>query len=484
LHSIDYPFNPHTMMFRYSTIVPTLLLASQVTSAIVMPQRAVALSAVEVNMKAYKVSVQIIGGNSVGTGTIVRQEGDRYTVLTAAHVLRQTSIYKLIAPDGQSYPIVDAKFASTPSAQSGARGLDIAAITFISPQEYDVATIGDSATTKIGEPIYTVGFPGSQPNYTFSKAIVEANSNANFRQGYSLLYQCDKIAPGMSGGGVFNRRGELIAMTGMSIGAKGADIQEGLGVGITSRRFVPWATAVNIPLNHSLTEPFANRTTADDFLISAMDKIDRRDVRGAIADYSRAISLKPDYAIAYYRRGLSRERIGDRAGAIADYSSAISLKPNWSEVYLSRGLNRGILGDWKNSLADYDLAILMRGDNPFAYTVRGLNRSILGDLNGALADYSRAIELRPHYANTYKERAAIKEKLGDRAGAIADYTQAISLKPYLAQAYEQRGMLKQEINDSQGAMRDLTIAARLYQQQGNLSAYRQSISQIQRLKNQ
>jgi tetratricopeptide (TPR) repeat protein len=468
-------------MLRYSTLIPSLFIASQVATIAVLPQRAIALSAVEIDSTAYKVSVQIIGGNTVGTGTIVRQQGDRYTVLTAAHVLRQTASYKIIAPDGKTYPIVAADFASVGSGTLADRGLDLAAVTFLSPQVYDVAKIGDSAASKIGEPVFNAGFPGHQPTYTFGSGRVQANSNRNFRQGYSLLFQSQKIAPGMSGGGIFNQRGELIGITGISIGAKGNTIQEGLVAGITTRRFLPWTEKLNLSLTNSFSDPVSDTPTADDFLVSAMDKNDRRDVRGAIADYTKAIALNPNYPIAYYRRALSKEQIGDRQGAMADYSRTIDLNPLATDAYISRGLNKGILGNWKSALQDYTAAILSDPNNALAYKMRGLSKSILGDLRGSIGDYDRAIALRPNFADNYQDRAAIKEKLGDFTGALADYTQAIILKPNLSEAYEQRAYIKQQLQDLNGAMIDLYTAARLYRLQGNMAGFRLSMTQIQRL---
>jgi tetratricopeptide (TPR) repeat protein len=469
-------------MLRSSIILPSLFLASSILPIVVLSQRAIALSVVEVNSTAYQVSVQIIGGNAVGTGTIVRQQGDRYTVLTAAHVLRRSDTYKVIAPDGKTYPVVSADFASLGSGAVDDRGLDLAAVSFISPQAYEVARIGDSAATKIGESVYSAGFPGHQPTYTFSSGKVQANSNRNFRQGYSLLFQSQKIAPGMSGGGIFNQRGELIAITGISIGTKGNSIQEGLVAGITTRRFLPWTEKINLSLTSNFGDLYRASPMADDFLVSAMDKNDRRDVRGAIADYTQAIALKPNYTIAYYRRGLSKEQIGDRRGAIADYSRTIALNPLATDAYLARGLNKGILGDWQTALQDYDSAIAINPDNAFAYGMRGLNKSILGDWRGSLGDYDRAISLRPYFPDNYLNRAAVKEKLGDLKGVLADYDRAITLQPNLPGTYEQRAAIKQQLHDRQGAIGDLYTAAQLYRQQGNMRGLRLLMSHLQRLK--
>jgi tetratricopeptide (TPR) repeat protein len=48
----------------------------------------------------------------------------------------------------------------------------------------------------------------------------------------------------------------------------------------------------------------------------------------AIADYTKAIELKPDYAQAYTNRGLENEKLGQRDKAIADYHQALSLAPD------------------------------------------------------------------------------------------------------------------------------------------------------------
>ena len=54
----------------------------------------------------------------------------------------------------------------------------------------------------------------------------------------------------------------------------------------------------------------------------------KQDYDRAIADYTETIRLDPKYALAFYNRGLAKQKIGDTAGGEADLASARALDPN------------------------------------------------------------------------------------------------------------------------------------------------------------
>jgi tetratricopeptide (TPR) repeat protein len=49
------------------------------------------------------------------------------------------------------------------------------------------------------------------------------------------------------------------------------------------------------------------------------------DSQGAISDYNQAIKFKPDYADAYYNRGLLHKKLRDNPKAINDFRQATKL---------------------------------------------------------------------------------------------------------------------------------------------------------------
>ncbi|WP_016950351.1 tetratricopeptide repeat protein [Anabaena sp. PCC 7108] len=132
-------------------------------------------------------------------------------------------------------------------------------------------------------------------------------------------------------------------------------------------------------------------------------------------------------AVVYFHRGLNRHTSGDFQGAIAEYSQALRLHPNFPEVYYKRGFSRHKLGDLKGAIQDYNRSISMNANYSGVYNHRGISRHDLGDLKGAIEDYNHALLLNPNFPEAYKNRGITRYHLGNQQGAITDLKTAANL---------------------------------------------------------
>ena len=80
------------------------------------------------------------------------------------------------------------------------------------------------------------------------------------------------------------------------------------------------------------------------------------DDSGAVADYTSAIRLMPDYVDAYNNRGLSKFALGDNKSAAEDYCKAIELNPEYADAYYNYGIVKYEMGDTKGACAEWEKA--------------------------------------------------------------------------------------------------------------------------------
>jgi tetratricopeptide (TPR) repeat protein len=441
-----------------------------ISVALVQPG-VLAKSATEVNDIAQAIAVKISTTNGNGSGILLQKQGDVYTLLTAAHVVKNgRASYTITTPDGRTYqPIAN-------SIRRYQGDVDLAVLKFRSSATYKLAELGDSNVLQGGMDIYVAGFPAptaviSESTFFFREGKVTANSKRAYKNGYGLVYSNDTL-PGMSGGPVLNANGEVVGVHGKGdreINTSTGDPdgpKTGFNTAIPIARFADIAQSLGITLITPVAQTIPSPTlTADDYFLAAYQKSEKNDFRGALADYNQAISLNPKYLAAYNNRGLLKaKKINDPPGALADYNLAISLYPKFVEAYNNRGnLKKDKLNDPQGALADYNLAISLDPKFAPAYNNRGnLKKDKLNDPQGALADYNLAISLNPRDSVAYNNRGNLKDDLNDTQGALVDYNQAISLNSQYVEAYYNRGLLKMlKLNDPQGALTDYNLAISL-----------------------
>ncbi|MFN4954813.1 MAG: GUN4 domain-containing protein [Aphanizomenon sp.] len=199
---------------NYKYTIPTLFIFTFFT--IIQPTTAKNLSCnKEVDEIAQKITVLIdINNKDNGSGILIKQEGNTYTVLTAFHNVKNTSLkYTIITPDEQRYPIQGENIKPLGT------GIDLAVVKFVSSKTYQVAKFGNSDLIKRGDNVYVTGFRLSTPSipaplYDCFDGQVSANEKQRtIDGGYNLVYT-NPTLKGMSGGPVLNSEGELIGIHG------------------------------------------------------------------------------------------------------------------------------------------------------------------------------------------------------------------------------------------------------------------------------
>jgi serine protease Do len=353
---------------------------------------AVALSPQEVGQVVKPSIVRIITDTGSVSGTIIKQQGLRYTVLTTSRIVDGTSPIKIITSDGNTHSVIKS------SGYIPSSGVELAVLHFSSKKTYKAATVSDPISVSTGvnsSNIFIAGYPQSTETITtpvYSLRAGTQKQSITLKGGYTLSYKAN-LLPGMEGGGIFDNNGVMIGVNGYSLKATNRSdainpsisFQDGSFAGIAISAFTSLAASRSsgdyTPPPSSTGE---NPTTAPDvnalqatfadiqILGQAGEHLQQGRYQQAIQGYSTYISSHPKEALAYGHRGNAKLKAGDKQGAIADYDMAIILNPNLAEVLRNRAIARASVGDRAGALADAEKTVQIQPNNPDYLYLLGL----------------------------------------------------------------------------------------------------------------
>ncbi|MCA9895647.1 MAG: tetratricopeptide repeat protein [Anaerolineae bacterium] len=176
----------------------------------------------------------------------------------------------------------------------------------------------------------------------------------------------------------------------------------------------------------------------------------------AIADYTQAILLEPQYVEAHNNRGNAYSELQQYEEAIADFTQAIAIDPLYTLAYNNRGYTYYNLGQYDLAISDYTQAIATDSVYADAYNNRGNAYYALGQYEEAIADFTQAIIITPNYGEAYYNRGNVYGVQEQYEAAIADFTQAITINQQFTEAYFSRALTYVYINQPENAENDLT----------------------------
>lgn len=121
--------------------------------------------------------------------------------------------------------------------------------------------------------------------------------------------------------------------------------------------------------------------------------------QAAYASFTCVLALYPAdaypelYADALNMRGNSLREQGDWQGALSEYTQAIAIVDDFALAYNNRGWAYFNLNDYDAALQDYNTAIFYDDTLAYAYNNRGLIHQFRSELRAAAEDFERAIAL-------------------------------------------------------------------------------------------
>lgn len=201
------------------------------------------------------------------------------------------------------------------------------------------------------------------------------------------------------------------------------------------------------------------------YALKAQILLTARRIPEALTTVNRAIELSPDYALAYWLRGLIRMHEHDPAAALLDFEHVLKIEDQDPNLIVQAQANRGMakadLGRYAEAIDDLNAAIEAR---PTAFAERQFRAGALLALNrleAAQADIEMLEAADPQNSLTLRLRGELwlKRQRPERARAALD--QAIGRNSRDAIAYRLRAQAHRQLKQPGAYRTDMAKACSL-----------------------
>lgn len=236
------------------------------------------------------------------------------------------------------------------------------------------------------------------------------------------------------------------------IAATGTDGKASEGPSMSIRAL---AAALLFALSSSVCAVAATSVPTYDQAQALMNK---NDFKGAIALLDRLLQADPKNVKALVLRGDAKDDAGDPTSALADYTAAIALNPDFAYAYATRCDTQTELEHYDDAVTDCTKALTLDSSNELALRARSKAYYFRGDYQLALADAQQVVSLDPTDARAQMTacRAQFGAEQYDRARDACSKT--ITYAPDEENAYFYRGRSALQQKQYEPAIADLSKA--------------------------
>jgi tetratricopeptide (TPR) repeat protein len=362
---------------------------------------------------------------ATGTGWIVDRANR--LVVTNYHVVRNKDSVLVLFPEYKNGELIaERDYYLKRGHRIRARVIarqsnrDLALIEVASLPENDEALKLSPQSAGPSDRVHSIGNPGASgalwvyTSGTVRQVYRKQIRYRDFEFEARIIETQSPINPGDSGGPVVNDAGELVGVSaasrqGASLFSYCVDVSE-------VREFLAEERPAAVP------------RTAAEYNQRGLAAARKRQYAEAIRNFSEAIRLDPNYALAYAYRGGVHVNTDEPDKAIRDCSEAIRLEPRLALAYVNRGAAYRHKKEYDRAIEDLNEAVRLDPKRPPAYYNRGLSYFEKGDYDQAIEDFSNLIRLEPRSAEAHLLRSRAYRKKGDEARAEEDEKEAQRLK--------------------------------------------------------
>lgn len=164
-------------------------------------------------------------------------------------------------------------------------------------------------------------------------------------------------------------------------------------------------------------------------------------VEEARAYLDELVRRSPSDAAIRVERGRALAVSENYPDAIVDFTAAIKLKPNDAVAFALRGVskaaNRNATEGASDGMTDLDEAVRLEPSNDSFRRLRGSAKSLLGDTPGAIEDIKAAIELSPNTAQHYYAMGEAYRASNQPTEAIEYYRKSLDIDADYLNAHRQ-----------------------------------------------